>query len=322
MEAPSATLAIVTVGRPSLVLDAVPRLRPEGVPAAVEVLVVDSGGERAVAEDALRRQWPNSRVIPFPLRNMVAQRNEAIRQARGEIVIFIDDDCFVQPGWWPEIVAPFAERGVGGVAGAIWMNPQPRLTSARGGYVDLLGRVVQVTHRGPGAPREVDWPVGANMAFRRQALLDVGGGGEIFWSYDEDADLGLKIRRAGWRIVYQPAAAVYHYCLLRPRRPPTKTTEFYHGRNRSMLLVRHYGRSPRLALYLLTAPLIGLCSATAQALGSVARAYGHWAAYVAGIARGVADGLRHPVRADRERFAAGKPYGPGDPSSGSAHTQA
>jgi GT2 family glycosyltransferase len=252
-----------------------------------------------------------------PVRNMALQRNEGIRRARGEIVCFLDDDTYVQPGWWPAMVTPFLEtpdsvrelggrspafHPVGAVAGAVWCNPKPVLTDRRGGYVNWRGEPIQVTHRSAAAPREVDWTIGCNMAFRKSAAEAIGGLAEVFGIYDEDVDFGLRLRRAGWRIVYQPEAAVHHYFTSRPRPPQTKTTRFRDGRNRTMLLVRNYGLSTRLAVFLATAPVIQLWQAVRQMAGSIVQAAGHLAAYLAGMARGVVDGVRHPVSDDRRRY--------------------
>jgi GT2 family glycosyltransferase len=190
-------------------------------------------------------------------------------------------------------------RGIGAVAGGVWVNPDPKLTDKRGGYVNWRGEPIQVTHRGSGAPRWVDWPLTTNMAVRREVFLRVGGFSPIYGIYDEDVDLGLKIRRAGYRIAFAPEAAVYHYFLKRPRQPPTKATAFRDGRNRAILLVRHYGRSARLPLFLLTAPWIrGWETLRTSALYCLKQA-GHFAAYLTGIAAGLVVGLRNPAGRDR-----------------------
>jgi len=299
---PPLSIVISTVGRPKLVLDCVRTLAPAGVPPEVEVLVVDADAEQPVDQAALAEIWPNSRVIRFPIRNMAKQRNEGVRQSRAEICAFLDDDCYAKPGWWPGIVEPFREPDVALVGGAIWRNLSPKLTSRRGGYVNWMGDVVQVTHRGPGAPREIDWAVGCNMAFRKDVFLSVGGLCEEYGIYDEDVDFGLKVKKAGWRVVFQPAATVHHYCS-GPSRLPTKQTEFRSGRNRAMLLTRHYGLSARLLLFLLVAPFKRAGTACGRVLRAAATQGGHAAAYLAGVGAGMLAGLRYPPEADRKRPA-------------------
>jgi GT2 family glycosyltransferase len=297
----SATIVIATVDRSQMVLDCIKSFK-EQTPGTAEVLVVDAGSEAPVEENALRQLWANSRVLKLSVRNAGLQRNEGVRHASGDIIIFLDDDTYVQRGWWPAIIEPFTDKSVGAVAGAIWCNPKPQFTDIRGGYVNIFGEPVQVTHRGKGAPREVDWPLTTNMAVRKAVYEQVGGIAGVYGIYDEDVDLGLKIRKAGWRIVFQPDAAVYHYFLRRPKALPTKQSEFRLGRNRSILLVRNYGLSLRLLLFLLTGPLVRLCRAAVGTCHAAMTCFGHAAAYVIGCLYGVGDGLRHPVGDDVDEY--------------------
>jgi len=77
----------------------------------------------------------------------------------------------------------------------------PRLGAAR--------RNVVVVEEAAGG-REVDWVSGACMLVRRDAFDRVGGFDERFFLYWEDADLCRRLRGAGWRVRYQPAARVVH----------------------------------------------------------------------------------------------------------------
>ncbi len=69
-----------------------------------------------------------------------------------------------------------------------------------------------------------------------------------------------------------------------------------------MVLVRNYGFSLRLVLFLLTAPVIRLGGAIKVILRQVVKNTGHWIAYLAGIVCGVIDGKRNPTSQDRDRF--------------------
>jgi len=62
----------------------------------------------------------------------------------------------------------------------------------------------------PTRARDVDWVSGAAVWLRREALDDVGGWDERYFMYMEDVDLCLRLRRAGWRVGYEPSGAVVH----------------------------------------------------------------------------------------------------------------
>lgn len=301
-EFPSLTIVISTGDRPKMLYDCIRSMSDTEVPASVELIVVDAGQDEVVDDAEVGGLWSNSSVIHMPEKNMARQRNEGVRRASGDIACFIDDDSYIQAGWYPEILKPFADHDVAVVAGAVWCNPEPDFTDRRGGYVDLIGRPVQVTHRSERAPREVDWSVGCNMAFRKSIYCELGGLAEVFGIYDEDIDLGLRVRNAGWRVIFQASAPVYHYCNTRPHPPPTKTAAFLAGRNRCMVLVRNYGFSPRLVFFLLTAPLIRLACAIKTIFGQTVKSSGHWIVYIGGIACGLINGARNPTGSDRDRF--------------------
>ena len=298
---PSCSVVIATIGRSECVLDCV-RSLPSSLPKETEVLVVDASVANPLDEEVLRREWANASVVRSDVANAGSQRNQGIALARGEICVFLDDDCYVQPGWWPAIAEPFTDPKVGAVAGAVWRNPDPVLIDRPGGFVNIFGIPSQVTHRSSRAPRDVDWAVTCNMAVRTAAAREVGGLPEPYGIYDEDIDFGLKIRKAGWLIRFQPDAAVYHYTKS-DGVPRSKGEAFRAGRNRAMLMTRHYGLlSVRTILLLATAPAVQLGSAVARSLRSVVSNCGRWAAYCVGLVAGVVDGKRHPVSEDRARF--------------------
>ncbi len=130
------------------------------------------------------------RVVRGPARGPAAARNAGWRACDSEWVAFLDDDVEPEPGWAAQLAAELAAAApdVGGVQGRI---------------------VVPL----PAARRPTDWErntrglerarwATADLAYRRAALEAVGGFDERFpRAYREDADLGLRVTAAGWRIV-------------------------------------------------------------------------------------------------------------------------
>jgi glycosyltransferase involved in cell wall biosynthesis len=285
------TIVIATADRVGMVNDCIRDFSPL-IPRDVELLVVDAGVGERVDEAVIKEFWGNSRVLRSPRRNLCLQRNMATAAARGNFLCFVDDDAAIQPGWWPSIIRPFKDPQVGAVAGAVWSSLPPVLSDKPSGYVTRIGTSVPCNNRGAGHPKYLDYGVGANTAYRRQTLLELGGFAEIFGIYDEDNDFGLRMKTSGWKLVYAHDAPVYHHQgRVRPR-VMTKQKQFLLGRNRALLLHRNYGFFSRLLSALMVLPLIRLWRAFCETVQFGWTRFGHVAAYWAGMCKGVWEGRR------------------------------
>ncbi len=113
-----------------------------------------------------------------------------------------------------------------------------------------------LTFLDPDQPAEVDSVCGAFMLVRREALLAAGLLDERFFLYGEDLDWALRIKAAGWSVLYNPAVQVLHYKRESSRRSRKRATlEFY----RSMLLFyeKHYApQTPRLLDWLIRSAIV------------------------------------------------------------------
>jgi glycosyltransferase involved in cell wall biosynthesis len=135
-------------------------------------------------------------------RSAGANRNIAIREARGRYLLFTDADCRVAPDWLAILVARLAE-GYRMVGGAIDF-PKSRFW-ATGDNMAILHDL------SPGTPGgEVTMRVGGgNMGLWRETVQALGGFDETFRGA-QDNDLALKLLKAGHKIYFEPRAVVVH----------------------------------------------------------------------------------------------------------------
>ncbi|MBX9246477.1 glycosyltransferase, partial [Actinotalea ferrariae] len=188
-------VVVPTVGRPSLrrTLDGLARGTEPGT-GPVEVVVVDDRPLLPTAPDPLDpatlvdgAPWP-LRVIRTGGRGPAAARNAGWRSTTAPWVAFLDDDVVVPPGWHEGLHADLAAAD--DVAGT-----QGRIT------VPVSGPRPTDWERSTRGLEDARWAT-ADMAYRRRALEAVAGFDERFpRAYREDADLALRVRRAGWRLV-------------------------------------------------------------------------------------------------------------------------
>ncbi|MGW9195430.1 glycosyltransferase family 2 protein [Micromonospora chersina] len=226
------SVVVPTLGRPSLatLLDALAGQLDE-LPGA-ELLLVDDRrddtGELAVP-GALAAY---TKVLTGRGAGPAAARNLGWRAARGEWVVFLDDDVVPAPDWARRLRADLAvPGGTGGVQGVVDV-PLP------------AHRRPTDWERGTAGLAEGRW-ITADMAYRRAALAAVGGFDERFpRAYREDAELAHRVRRAGWDLVRG------HRRVTHPVRPESRWVSLrtQRGNADDALLRRLYGRGWRADL--------------------------------------------------------------------------
>ena len=153
------------------------------------------------------------RVIPTGKVRPAEKRNIGIREAKGEIVAFIDDDAYPDAHWLEYAVKYFGERDIGAVGGPGVTPPGDRRLAYLGGRVYdncLVSGNYRYRYRAGGVRMDVDDYPSCNL-FVRKALLDkIGGYRTDFWP-GEDTLLCKDIIDNWQRIVYDPWVIVHHH---------------------------------------------------------------------------------------------------------------
>ncbi len=186
-----------------------------------EVIVVDDGstdGTVAVAE-AASSDGELKLVRSRRNRGCPAARNLGLREARGEIVAFLDADGFAAQDWLSRLTACFAaDASIGGAASTVFFDENPLVLNGAGGTVNRQGWAADLSmnrsYEDVQIAEEALYPMGCGMAVRREALARVGSFDDRMLNYYDDVDYGIRLWRAGYRVVVAADAWVDHAAAL------------------------------------------------------------------------------------------------------------
>lgn len=167
-----------------------------------EVIVINDGSRDGTGEIAKR--YP-VRTIDIPNGGLSAARNRGWQEASGEIVAYTDADVRVDRDWLMYLVRPLLTGEYVGSGGPNVVPPDDPW-------------IAQCVARAPGGPTHVllndrvaEHVPGCNMAFRREALMAVGGFNPTYLRAGDDVDVCWRLQAKGYRIGFAPSALVWHH---------------------------------------------------------------------------------------------------------------
>jgi GT2 family glycosyltransferase len=217
------SLIIATKGRPTSLWDAL-ESSARGLRSDCEVIVVD-GDPEGSAETVVRgvgNRYPEMAIRYVASEPGAAlQRNVGIDLARCDVVVFIDDDCTVEPGLFEVLTSAYGDPSVVGATGRIYGPSCDRLGSDPHSRLRWLllgggrqGSMTSFGFRRPiidvEQPRNVQFMPGPFMSARRDLAAEVRFDERLAaYSLGEDDDFSYRLSRHG-RIRYEPSAVVCH----------------------------------------------------------------------------------------------------------------
>ena len=181
----------------------------------MEIIVVDNGSDQD-ARYVLSEEFSEVRIIRMHRNHGFAGgNNRGIEISKGKYIALINNDALAEPQWVSSMIAVAeADSSVGAVASIIIDGNQPELLDSCGVGIGLDGMSRQAMRGMPvpklTQPKETLLFSGCACLLRMVALEEVGLFDEDFFAYCEDTDLGLRMQRAGWKIVVAPGAYVKH----------------------------------------------------------------------------------------------------------------
>lgn len=184
------------------------------------VIVVDNASsDGSVA--AIRSAFPHTDVLPMECNlRFAGGTNAGMRHAldRGtDALLLLNNDTTVAPDFLDHMVGRMmSDSSIGMVAPKIYYHDEPRRIWFAGGEISFWAGTMRHTGIREAdigqfdTPRDIAYASGCCVLIRREVIEQIGMLDESYFMYGEDADWSMRVRRAGYRLVYEPRAQVWH----------------------------------------------------------------------------------------------------------------
>jgi len=222
--APSVSVLIPMRDKVHLAQDCVETLKGITKYDNFETVIINNDSQEEVSKAWLREfaAQPRNKVVDVPGKFSYSRiNNEAVKQTTSDILLFMNNDIeILHEGWMTEMVSQVVQRNVAAVGARLWY---PNKTMQHAGVIVGLGGIAG--HHFGNSPRGVmeyfarnivaqnlSAVTAACMAVRRECFTKVGGFDEVNLPIQyNDVDLCLKLREAGYDIVWTPYADLLHH---------------------------------------------------------------------------------------------------------------
>ncbi|HWP86077.1 MAG TPA: glycosyltransferase [Terriglobia bacterium] len=180
-----------------------------------EIIVVDNASTDGSAA-FVRQRFPQVRLLELERnRGFGGGCNAGARAARHPVVVLLNNDMRVVPGFLAALLSGFTDANVFAVSAQIFFSDPLRRREETGltfGWFSKgFFRVRHDAGEGIRKPYPTFYAGGGSSAYDRRKFLELGGFDPLFEPfYLEDTDLSYNAWRRGWKVLYQPEARVYH----------------------------------------------------------------------------------------------------------------
>jgi GT2 family glycosyltransferase len=188
----------------------------EFTPAIYEVVVVNNGSTDSTGD--VLSGIPGLRVVSNPSnRGFAVACNQGAQAARGQWIVFLNNDTIPQPGWLTAMIACVQGSDRVGAVGCKLVFPQTGEVQCAGtSFGDYLLPVEEFRYSSPDDPavrvtRQVEAVSGACILTPLALFLDLGGFDEQFVNGFEDSDYCLRLRQKEYKVLYCASSTVLHY---------------------------------------------------------------------------------------------------------------
>jgi len=213
-----------------------------------EVILVDNGSTDDSIEQVEKLFGLDFRVkIVRNDRNLgyCEGNNIGIHYAKGEIIVFLNNDTEVDVDWLKEVMIMFIRDSTIGAAQPKLLNYYfPEKIDSLGGFINLYGFTsggnLNINDMPSLEPHEIFFAVGSAMFVRKKVLNEIGIFDPYYFMFCEDVDLSWRIRLKGYKIILIPKSIVYHRISFTAEKASSIRISWYIRKNRLTTLIKNY----------------------------------------------------------------------------------
>ncbi len=211
-----------------------------------EIILVDNASKENPGE-IVKKLFPNVKVIINQINlGFTGGNNVGIKAAKGDFIFIVNNDTEVTPNLLEKLLEPFySDETIGVTSPKIRYFDQPDMIQYAG-----FTEINPITGRNKSiGDKEIDkgqynipvytaYAHGAAMLLKREVIEKAGSLADVFFIYYEELDWSARIRRAGYKIFYQPEALIFHKESVTMGKE-SAIKAYYHNRNRILFMRRN-----------------------------------------------------------------------------------
>lgn len=214
------SIIIPTYGRPVVIRDCLNSLEKikKEIPEPYEVIIVNNNkSELRRKTSALIRKFnlPVNEIKSKPLGSVKA-RNAGIKKAKGEILVFFDDDTLIQKNYFKQLLKHYRNKKVGGVGGSEVKKKQSLMHELFFGFkktgdVTWSGEIISNFSKDVKKPLKVKHLHGSNFSIKKSLVKKIGlMDEEMEGHYRDETEYTYRVFKKGYDLIFEPEAWVIH----------------------------------------------------------------------------------------------------------------
>lgn len=177
-----------------------------------EIIIIDDNSQDETKKIVKETRKIGAKLIEINKKTKIGKlRNIAVQNSSGEFIAFTDSDCAVEKNWLKELLKGFSSKEIAGVGGSnLTPNNNSKFQKAVGEFYEFFSFLGADYVKNSQNITETRHNPSCNAMYKKNILLELNGFNESIES-NEDPELDARIRKKGYKLMFNPKAIVFHH---------------------------------------------------------------------------------------------------------------